>query len=227
VRLTYRGLEDLLAELHDVAPQNRVALQGRIKHFQRSGWPGGTNTGKGKAASYDFGAVLKLCLGFELLQIGVTPERAANLLRKNWDNIRTAVSLAMNSHSELSTLERDDNDGFDVFLFCDPKALSGLTISDVDPSDETFFYVSAPEMARQLIDSKRLEGQRLALINLTIVLDSIAHHLGDLDDFKTSYLEWDVAGRAADDEEYKAEFGVYPQEHGPPVDIEAIIKGKE
>lgn len=224
MRLTYRGLEDLLAEMHDVAPQNRVALQGRIKHFQRNGWPGGTNTGKGKAASYDFGAVLKLCLGFELLQIGVTPERAANLLRKNWYNIRTASSLAMNGHPELTNLPSNNSEGFDVFLICDPKALSSFTNSLEDPSDETFFYVSAPELMRQLIDSKRFEGRRLALINLTIVLDSIAHHLGNLDDFRLSYLDWDVAERTADDEEYKAEFGVYPQDHGPRVDIEAILK---
>ncbi|WP_156362101.1 hypothetical protein [Sphingomonas sp. Leaf208] len=227
MRLTYRGLEDLLAEMHDVAPQNRVALQGRIKHFQRNGWPGGTNTGKGKAASYDFGAVLKLCLGFELLQIGVTPERAAKLLKKNWYNIRTATSLAINAHPELTTLVKDDNGGFDVFLFCDPKSLSSLTDAEEDPTDDTFFYTSAPEMARQLTDSKRLEWRRLALINLTIVLDSIAHYSGDFAGLRTAYLDWDDAERAADDEEYKAEFGVYPRDHGPRVDIEAAIRRRE
>lgn len=222
MRLTYRGLEDLLADLHHVTVKNRVALQGRIKHFQRNGWPGGTNTGKGKAASYDFGAVLKLCLGFELLELGVTPERAANLLRDNWGNIRTATSLAVNAHPILSTLDDREEHSFDVFLYCDPNALSSLTDAVTDPTDDTFFYTSGPELGRNLIAKKSLDVQRLALINLTVVLDGIAQHCDELEEFRVSYREWDAAERAEDDEAYKREFGVYPQDHLPMVDVSAF-----
>lgn len=75
MRLSYRELEDFLSEIHMIAPSKRTALKGRLKHFQRAGWPAGTNKGKGARVEYGIGQTLLLAMGMELLQLGMTPER--------------------------------------------------------------------------------------------------------------------------------------------------------
>lgn len=188
MELTYNDVEELLARLHEVSDAQRGALKGRLKHFQRNGWPGGTNTGKGKRATYGFGALLKIALGFELLQLGLTPERAAEVLKDNWHIIDIALSLANPSHPP-------ENGGqpFDVFLYCDPVALSSLrevrADQDGDPSDATFFYTSAPELARS-VGSAGLDLRRLALINLTRLLSDIAIELQDSEAVKQGYVRY-------------------------------------
>jgi len=205
VRLTYRALEDLLADLHHISPKSRIALQGRIKNFQRYGWPGGTNTGKGRAATYGFREIIRLCLGFEMLQLGVSPERAVSLLKNNWYNIRTAISLAVTAHPVLTIRTKKSSpmpEPFDVFLYCDPNALASLTDSIVDAADDTFFYTSSPQLARMLTEARQLDAQRLALINLTIVLDGIAQHLPAVQDFREAYTSWDDAEEDEADREF-------------------------
>jgi hypothetical protein len=186
VQLSYGELERLLSELHRIAPSRRTALQGRIKHFQRNGWPGGTNTGKGRAAIYDFGAVLKLALGFELLQLGVTPERSSDLLRENWQLVRTATSLAIEAHQHLRKHAGTD-EPFEVYLYCDPQALAGLSDPADDATEDTFFYTSALEMARHLQNYRGIETRRLALINLSQLIDGIIAFTENSGDFRESW----------------------------------------
>lgn len=196
MELTYRELEELLALLHDVAPGRLAALRGRIKHFQRSGWPGGTNTGKGRPASYGFAEILKLALGFELLELGMTPERAIATLRENWDDVRTACSLAITAHPLLSTPQLSVEEAFDVFLVCDPNALAAL--SDRDEATDTFFYTSSPEFSRLLDGSRVIINRRLALINLSFLLGSITDVV-PREDLLGGYQRWDEAERLADE----------------------------
>ena len=192
MELSYRKLEDVLASLHQVPDRNRLALQGRIKHFQRNGWPGGTNTGKGRRATYGIGELLKLVLGFELLQIGITPDRASALLAANWDYVATALSLAFGAH------ERSADQPFDVVIYCDPNALSGLSgraEQTDDPSDDTFFYNSTLQFARQLLEERHIAPRRLALINLSRLLGEIADLLEGWDPLLTAYQDWDSVER--------------------------------
>lgn len=204
MNLTYRQIEDMLAELHGIASESRVALQGRVKHFQRNGWPGGTNTGKGKAASYDFGSAVKIALGFELLEIGLTPERAANLLRDNWFNVQTALTLTFTAHPK-NEAERQP---FEVFIYCDPKGLARLgdaADSADDPTDDTFFYSSSPQLARALLDEKSGMPRRLALVNLSSLMTDMAESLGfDFDDWRSHHQQWDYDQRLAESEEMVA-----------------------
>lgn len=191
VQLTYREVETVLAYLHGFEDHRRAALSGRIKHFQRSGWPGNTNTGKGRAAVYGFGAIWRLCLGFELLELGITPERASNLLRINWHNIQTATALAINAHKLFCR----DNEPFDVFLYCDPNALQAVVDND-DISDDNFFYTSAPEMSRSLTQFRGMELRRLALINLSRLIGDLVEVLGSSEELKRAYEQWDDEERA-------------------------------
>lgn len=214
MNLSYRQLEDVIMHLHSVAPAKRSALQGRIKHFQRNGWPGGTNTGKGRPAAYGFGPILKLALGFELLELGVTPERAVYILQRNWTDVRTAVSLAFSSNILFS--ENTKKPSFDVYLYCDPQALSSMTEAVDDLSEDTFFYTSAPELSRNLMEEFGVHVRRLALINLTQLFLSLAEGLQmRADEFRKSWEEWEASEWNADREAYRSEFGVYPEDHEP------------
>lgn len=191
MELTYGELEDLLAALHAVHHGQRGALQGRIKHFQRNGWPGGTNTGKGRAARYAFGPVIKLAVGFELLELGITPERATRLLSRNWDYAATAISLAFSAH------QRATGQPFDVVVYCDPSSLARLgSPDDADPADETFFYTSSAQIKHNLIDNLRLPFRRLAIVNLTNLLTAICDNLNlSWERFNEDYRAWDRVER--------------------------------
>ncbi|API58752.1 hypothetical protein BSL82_05000 [Tardibacter chloracetimidivorans] len=184
MKLTYRQVEGLLAELHGIREEGRLALQARVRHFQRYGWPGGTNTGRGRAATYDFGAVLGLCLGFELLQIGLTPERAVDVLRENWGYVRQATALAMRT------------DG--IFIYCDPAALENLgktILGEENSASDTFFFAGAGILREKLEQPQHI--RRLAIINLSLILQLMKAHLetNGLPEgaFNKARRQWDIS----------------------------------
>lgn len=219
MNLTFARLEALIAGLNNIADHNRVAMQGRIKHFQRGGWPGNTNTGKGRAAEYNVDAVLKLTLGFELLQLGMTPDRAANILEDNWSNVRTAINLATFSMREGRPSEAKIGDEFHVFLHFDPRGLSGIMNTAEgweDPSDETFFYSSGPDIVRSLMKHGHFHSRRLAFIDLTELLGKISDFLGDRAEWLKAMDVWDSEQREQDRQSYKEEYGVFPEDHRLP-----------
>jgi len=116
---------DLLADAMEVPKEKRSALLGRFQHLQRLKLIEGINPGRGKAAEYSAYQVLVFALAFQILQLGMTPERAVQVIKQNEDHIRLAVSLAVNEKGTVSpamiwfdpaTLNRpvDKTGGFDL-----------------------------------------------------------------------------------------------------------------
>jgi len=69
-------------------------MRARLKHFQRLGFPPGTNTGTGKRAAYDSSAVLSICLALDLTKMQLTPEEAVALIKEHPAIFRTAREIA-------------------------------------------------------------------------------------------------------------------------------------
>lgn len=173
MRLSFGQVEDLLASLHAVSDEHRIALRGRIKHFQRNGWPKGTNTGKGKRARYDFPGLLALAVAFEFTQIGMPPDRIVEMLSENWSKVRTAASLVL-------TRKGSDRPENFVYLYCDPAALSGLSRPSLqDRAVATFRFLMGRELV-QAFQQREPDARRISLVNLTDLLEGLWKALQDI-----------------------------------------------
>lgn len=88
MRLSYGQVSRLLTRTLKVDGAKAVALTGRLKHFQRTRFPGGTNTGPGPRAVYGVEEVFALVLAFRLLAMRFPPRDAAAAVDANREAIR-------------------------------------------------------------------------------------------------------------------------------------------
>lgn len=168
VHLLFNQIERLLAELHDIPPKRYSALNARLKHFKRLGFPAGVNTGRGVAAKYDASAIVRLLLAFEFLQFGMGPEKAVQLIRAFPKVIAEAAGYAGVYMMHL------DADGWNLsdkteghVLFFDPDCLATLADPESDNGANRTFYVGLnSEMEEKIAEL----GRRGAFINTTSLI---------------------------------------------------------
>lgn len=110
----------MLAEMHHVDAERISALQSRIKDFQRREFPPGLNTGKGRAAEYKIEHIVLLTVAFEMLELGMTPDRICTLLASAGEAIvAEAVFYCRSGGGGL--LRRKTS-----LIYFDPRGLSDL-----------------------------------------------------------------------------------------------------
>ena len=158
--LTYSELEDFLAEIHRVAPEKRTALKGRLKHFQRLGWPAGTNKGKGARVEYGIGQTMMLAMGMELLQLGLTPERIVLQFKFSSRLLADSFSEALQEYGPHSD---------DIFYAFSPETLQSLR------GEEDEFWlravVSSKSKLHEFFDAEIFRSaRRFAFINISEIL---------------------------------------------------------
>jgi hypothetical protein len=183
--LTYGQVEDLLARMHMIPPEHRGALRARLKHFKRLGFPPGVNTGSGRRAQYDMEALIKLLCAFEMLQLGISPERAAAMM-----NYFAPTLMVGADNLRASVLDPTTDEFLIIF---DPFALARISdqareIEDNSTkADEAFiklpgsFFCALGSRHAQLI-----RRRRTAVINLSLVLSNAAEFLGQHEEITRS-----------------------------------------
>lgn len=100
LRLNYGQVTRLLTSVLKVDGGKAVALSGRLKHFQRSRFPGGTNTGPGPRAVYRVDQVFALVFAFRLLAMRFPPRDAAAAVEANRHTLRGMVLSAWHRSRE-------------------------------------------------------------------------------------------------------------------------------
>lgn len=90
----FAQLETALATHLRVAEQHRARFSIRLKHFQRMGWPRGVNNGRKYRVSYTAQQVLEVAFVLELVELGLSPDRAIGLVEFWWDDLRRSFLLA-------------------------------------------------------------------------------------------------------------------------------------
>lgn len=163
MELSYGELEDFLAKIHCVAPDRRTALKGRLKHFQRLGWPPGTNKGKGARVRYDTGQILSLAVAMEMLELGMTPERVVEQLGLHGSDLALGFIDVMASEHPLEEA---------VFFIFDPDALRSLR-DQKDGEGRTglkHLICSQSDLEEALTTTDLRGWRRLALISMTAIL---------------------------------------------------------
>lgn len=195
--MQYRELEAVLAKLIGVYPDRRPRFQARLKQLQRMGFPEGVNAGRSARAEYRADQLFKLAFVLELLQIGITPERAISFVQTWWDKIRRGLLLAGNTDQLVGI----------AFW---PKDFGGFTHGE-DEADEKIAWTSngsalvstRPEDSSDLIDTATAMATepRSVILNISRIWAEIVVN-GDLPDE-------DVATLLSDIELWKTDADIY------------------
>jgi hypothetical protein len=189
MELRYAEIEEFIAKIHNVNEEKRIALKGRLKHFQRLGWPEGTNQGKGSRVRYGVGQALSLALGFEMLQLGLTPERIAAFF------LTTRSGFPAGCIAALDDVMSDGND--ELFYIFQPDYLRYL--GKITEDSETFItsaVISKSKLSKEFALNGRIFNRRIALINITTILKLFVQYLAIKDevqyvDLVVSLKKWE------------------------------------
>lgn len=228
VQTTFRfgELEATLAAVNQIPSVLRTKFQARLKNFHRLKFPapppwaqalaegsGAAVTGfgqgqAGKAATYGLREMLLMAVAIELTQLGLTPERAIEVISNDEFPVWTCVNLACSALQERPEVfnagpgdvgnprdqkvwgfspqwaDSESTDPFSMFLYCDPAVLSPWEeTADGEESEDiasaTFFYAGAGIIRENITRWTTGPSRRLALINVTKLLFDIAAHLAE------------------------------------------------
>lgn len=181
VVLNRATVEEILARTHHIEPGSRPALAARMRHFQRLGFPPGSNTGKGRRAAYGLDELLLFALAFELVQLGVTPERASTLLTDCSEIVLGEAKAALSSET-IKGAER--------LLIIDPRALSSLQGESAAYDD--YLMVGGLADVRKRFRS-RYVVPRIAIIDLMSVIVALGRVVDEMCadvDVAADWLNW-------------------------------------
>lgn len=134
---------ELAADTVNVPQERRSALLGRFQHLQRLKLIEGINPGRGKAAEYRAHQILIILIALQMLQLGMTPERAVDLIHRHDADIRKAITLAVASKD--STIATS-------LMWFDPAILSPQLDGVEDPAATTFGYAGMDSGLYVLMD---------------------------------------------------------------------------
>lgn len=170
--MQFRDLEAVLAHLIGVFPAKRPRFQARLKQLQRMGFPVGINVGKAARTEYTVEHLAQLAIVLELLQTGITPERAISFVRSWWDEIRrgliavkaldkvVGIAFAPKDFGGLQSSTSAD-DGDDKIAW----TANGCSLIAVDFDDNNDFYSTARDLM--------LNSARTVILNLSSIWDML------------------------------------------------------
>lgn len=145
---------EMLADTLNVPESRRSAFLGRFQHLQRLKLVEGINPGRGKMATYQAHQIVVIAIAFQMIQLGLTPERAVAIMRANQDRVRQCIGYSVSRGVKS------------MFLWFDAALLSSS--EELDLAEATFDYGGAAD-TQQRFNDMFLEGhvQRMAFISVT------------------------------------------------------------
>jgi hypothetical protein len=178
---TFGQVEAIMASLHDIADHKRVAFAGRLKFLQKNGVPRRTRPGRGKTGSYNFSQLMQLAAAVELLKSGMTPQRAARLIDRNWGVLRHSVHMGTYTKAELADYDSSytvERARVDWIWLVEMDALADLTADGVSDFDD---YEAIKPIASDVLalsvqtwgESYNPDGWRLLMINGTALTRAV------------------------------------------------------
>lgn len=197
---SFGQVEATLASINGIADHKRVAFTGRLKFLQKNGLLGRARDkpGRGKAGVYDFAQMVKLALGVELLTFGLTPQRTAQLVERNWDHLRWSSYLSTFSQGEAREFaERGYGDDWDPpetnwLWLVNANALAELTTEgahewDTQEAIEAVSLKELPKMLEMYGNIGEAHGRRTMLVNGSAMVRTVLHKVAF--DFRFATIE--------------------------------------
>lgn len=159
---------NILAGVMAIGEGRETAFLGRFQHLQRLRLIEGINPGRGKAAEYQAHHFVIIALAMHMLQLGLTPERAVNVIKSNKDRVHLAISLAVGDGDKIMP----------SVLWFDAAALSASSDEDYDWADETFDYGGKQSMKDRFANFFDHNWvQRMSFISVSGTLWAIIRHI--------------------------------------------------
>lgn len=160
-RVPRSAMLGLVADALKVPEERRSAFLGRFQHLQRLKLVEGINPGRGSAASYRAHQIVVIALAFQMIQLGLTPERAVEIMKANQDRVRLSIGYAAK------------NVASPMFLWFDAALLSNS--DEMDWAEATFDYGGQAVVTERFADMF-FEGevQRMAFISVTNTMIDLA-----------------------------------------------------
>jgi hypothetical protein len=120
-------VETLMSAMHDNVAAATIQL--RLRYLQRFDFPPGAKAGRGKRAVYGLADLLKIALAFEMLDLDITPQRAAATIMASWPALEkclapTWVAVRLVAHKGIEA-SADRVDKLTSIIIVEPEALSG------------------------------------------------------------------------------------------------------
>ena len=174
MRFTLNQVVDIVIEALELSPAYHASVRARVQHFQRLDFPEGIKGGaRGPRANYDEERLMKVALGFKLLDLGFTPARIRATIVEHWTKIRTTLALAA-AHREVP-----------LYLATYPNALNRFR-DPIDEDDIAWVHCghTLAELTQMFEQYSVVEAPNYASLNLTGLLLSVATAIGNLDGSK-------------------------------------------
>lgn len=187
----FARVSTMLAFHHDISISHMTKFFSRLKNLHRLGWPLAFESTKGKASSYSLGDLLDMAMALELLQLGLTPERAILVLKNNrWASLMAyrlaASALAEQPWAFLPEKGEDQTRDipFSMFIYFDPSGLQDLKEPPADDewaidggerdSAEATFFFGGPGVIERIALGWNSGATRLAICNVSTVIHALA-----------------------------------------------------
>jgi hypothetical protein len=180
VSLSFGEASFLISLVAGIRPERAETFQSRLKQWQKMGFPEGTRVGRGVKAEYGATQIFQLALLVKLLRVGLTPERAQNVIKDGWTRLKggiveTVICMAnaerhlhyffiqLDALSDLTTEGGSDHLHTFIDVFTDSELLTAW-----DEVDEGW---TEDERAQQAYSSFLVKN-RMA-VSITIEIDSL------------------------------------------------------
>ncbi|KHS43407.1 hypothetical protein NJ75_03716 [Novosphingobium subterraneum] len=189
--MQFREVESVLAHLIGVFPDKRPRFQARLKQLQRLKFPDGVNAGKTARTDYRAEQIFKLALVLELLQAGITPERAISFVKTWWLKIRRGIVQVRNEPRPISIVFWPKDFGGLTDAGDDEKLAwtsNGCALMTLDAADERDLLETAAVLTAQ---------PRTVIINLSRIWHEIING-GALPESGVAEINADVAAWESD-----------------------------
>lgn len=79
MKIRAKKAESLFASAYGIGAEHPVAFRRRLEHLRTHGCPTGLDTGRGRPAIYGWLQLVQQTIALDLIDVGLTPERAARL----------------------------------------------------------------------------------------------------------------------------------------------------
>jgi hypothetical protein len=165
--LTFGGLEAILARVHDIASDKRIAFQGRIKAYLRLGLLHDVRQGRGKAAIFRVEHLLQIATAVEFTRLGLTPERSVQVARQQfqiaWGIMESLPGILSDRWAEA--VEAGDISNMSWLLHCEPDGLAAMTRNEGEQAPGEFVAITPMW--------QKVNRRRFSCFNFTLFLAEI------------------------------------------------------
>lgn len=173
--MPFRSVESLLAIQQRIADDQRTPFQNRLKNLHRLGFPRDLETVPGRATQYTAHQYVFMAIAVELLQLGISPERAVSMMRFFEKVAPVAIGEAASYITKnIDKLDDDDwrtDPSKTIYIVFDPSSLSALMELKGDDEYNSVAKVNGRDLASVISSATSgTYSSRFALINITNLL---------------------------------------------------------